>query len=75
MTPPRTLVSRVVIAIVVPVVAVAIVNRIGWLGGPGGAITAFAVVAWVGALLIFRRDQAPLGKKRRRRRKRESTLD
>ncbi len=75
MSPPRRLVSRVVIAIVVPVAAVAIVNRFGWLGGPGGAITAFAVVAWVGAFLIFRRDQASVGKKRRRRRKRGSTLD
>ena len=72
---PRGLVGRLVIAIVVPVVALALVNRFGWLRGPSGAITAFAVVAWVGAFLIFRRDQASVGKKRRRRRKRGSTLD
>ncbi len=70
---PRGLVSRLVIAIIVPVVAVALVNRFGWLEGPGGAITAFAVVAWAGAFLIFRRDQASVGKKRRRRNKRGST--
>ncbi len=75
MSPPRRLVSRAAIAIVVPVVAVAFVNRSGWLAGTGGAVTAFAVVAWVGAFLIFGRDQASVGKKRRRRRKRGSTLD
>ena len=70
----RGLVSRLAIAIGVPAIALAVVNRSGWLEGPGGAITAFAVVAWVGAFLIFRRDQASVGRKRRRRRKRGSTL-
>ena len=72
---PQGLVSRFVIAIVVPVVALALVNRADWLAGASGAITAFLVVAWVGAFLIFRRDQASVGKKRRRRNKRGSTLN
>ncbi len=70
----RGLPWRVVIVFGIPAVALAVVNRLGWLEGAGGAITAFAIVAWIGAFLLFRRDQKT-GKKRRRPRKRHRNLN